>query len=291
MIKVLISGGGGLLGQYLNIKLSKEFDILTLYHSNPGNCSKFNSQKIDLTNNKSTIDTLNKFKPDVVIHLASISNTALADKLDRSYINQVNIEATKFIADWCGINNTKIIFTSTDLVYKGNFSSMLKENAPVEPLSYYAESKLIGEEKIKELTDNYIILRTSLLYGIPLSNNGCFFKTMYDNLKEGKKVKLFNDQFRTPLSLLEASRIIKELISKDIKEEIINFGGIERISRLKLGEILCEEATLNKSLIESISMDDIDFKYKVKDVSMDTSKLDDLGIKRLDVRESIREIF
>ncbi len=48
-MKVLITGGSGLLGQYLNIELSKEYEILTLYNQHPGNCGEFNSFKIDIT--------------------------------------------------------------------------------------------------------------------------------------------------------------------------------------------------------------------------------------------------
>jgi NAD dependent epimerase/dehydratase family enzyme len=36
-MRILITGGGGLLGQYLNTELSADNEILTLYHQNAGN--------------------------------------------------------------------------------------------------------------------------------------------------------------------------------------------------------------------------------------------------------------
>jgi len=47
---------------------------------------------------------------------------------------------------------------------------------------------------------------------------------MFDDLKNKKPVKLFTDQFRTPISLKDTSRIISELAEMDIKGETINLG-------------------------------------------------------------------
>ena len=80
---------------------------------------------------------------------------------------------------------------------------------------------------------------------------------MFKDLKQGKEVKLFTDQFRTPISLIESANIINQLINKNIKSEIINFGGIERLSRFELGEQLCEMTNYNKELLVKIKMDDV----------------------------------
>ena len=121
--------------------------------------------------------------------------------------------------------NAKLIYTSTDLVYAGYRGSMLKEDAKLIPVSLYAETKLMGEIKIQETFDNYLILRTALLFGFGLNHSKNHFHQMFMDLKQGKQVKFFTDQYRTPISLNESARIINELVSNDIKSEIINFGG------------------------------------------------------------------
>jgi dTDP-4-dehydrorhamnose reductase len=77
----------------------------------------------------------------------------------------------------------------------------------------------------------------------------------------------------------------------NIKNEIINFGGKERISRLKLGELFCEEADLDCSLIERISMYDLPDIPDAADVSMNTEKLQSYGIQLMNTQDSIREII
>ena len=290
-MKILITGGSGLLGQYLNIELAKENDILTLYNQNIGNCIDFKSIKTDITNSPEFEKIFHEFLPDIVIHTASVSSPQAAAKLKPQIVYDINVNSTKKIAELCDKYKAKLIYTSTDLVYAGYRGSMLKEEAKIIPVSLYAETKLMGEVKIQETFDNYLILRMALMYGFGLAHSKNYFHHVYENLKNQKKVKLFYDQFRTPLSLLEAARIINYLCGKEIKGEIVNTGGKERVSRAELAEILCDAAGFDKELIEKISMDEIKDVPAVTDVSMNTDKLQSYGVKLKSIEESIKEIL
>lgn len=98
--------------------------------------------------------------------------------------------ATENIAQLCDKFRSKLIYTSTDLVYAGYRGSMLKEDAKLNPVSLYAETKLMGEIKIQETFDNYLILRTALLFGLGLNHSKNHFHQMFMDLKQGKRVKL-----------------------------------------------------------------------------------------------------
>ena len=290
-MKILITGSSGFLGQYLNMELSKHHEILTLFHQAPRNCGQFNSQQIDIRDYKKLKDIFESVKPDVVVHTASISTPQRAEALPTKIVYETNVIATKNIAELCAQYNSKLIYTSTDLVYAGYRGSYLKEDAKLIPISLYAETKLMGEEKIKSTFDNYIILRTALMFGFGLNGAPCFFHQMYDKLKAGQKVKVFYDQFRSPLSVLEASRIINHLCVADIKGEIINFGGRERQSRYGFGLKVCKCVDFDESLLEKISMFDLPNLPHVADVSMSVDKLESLGYKVKSLDESLGEIL
>jgi len=289
-MKILITGGSGLLGQYLNLYLSKEHNILTLYHSNVGNCKDYNFLKVDICDYNAVLTTFSNFKPDVVIHAAAISYPILPKGISSKYVYDLNVNTTENIAEMCEKFNSKLIYTSTDLVYAGYRGSMLKEDAKLIPVSLYAETKLMGEIKIQQTFDNYIILRTALLFGFGINHSKNHFHQMYKDLQHGKSVNLFTDQYRTPLSLIEAARIINELLITNIKSEVINFGGLERVSRYELGERLCELTKLDKNLLVKIKMDDVLGLQKVEDVSMNTDKFQSFGIKQKTLNEIILEI-
>ncbi|MCK9212210.1 MAG: SDR family oxidoreductase [Ignavibacteriaceae bacterium] len=290
-LKVLITGGSGLLGQFLNKELANHFNILTTYHQHIGNCDKFNSAKIDLTNFNLLTQLFESFNPSVVVHAAAISNPNAAMLFPQKDVYSINVKATEHLAKLCEKHSAKLIYLSTDLVYAGYRASLLKEDAKLIPVSLYAETKLLGEIKIKNIFDNYINLRTALLYGLSSTHATNHFQEMYEKLKSGTSVSLFIDQYRTPLALHDAARIIREVIQKDLKTETLNFGGLERVSRFELGDILCRLANLDKNLLNKISLNDLPNYPAVADVSMNTDKLQSYGIKQQTIEEAIVHIM
>ncbi|MGD8782248.1 MAG: sugar nucleotide-binding protein [Ignavibacteria bacterium] len=289
-MKILITGGSGIIGSYLNEKLSEENEILTLYNNNEGNCKNFNSRKIDLLNKMELEKIAFEFTPDVIIHAAAISNPAEVEKLDKEYVDDINIGVTEHLAALSNLLKAKIIYTSTDSVYDGNIGQMIGENSPKNPLSYYGETKLLGENKITAIAQNYIILRLALVLEIR-ENSKNHFSQCYYKLQNGEEVKLFTDMYRTPISALEIVRMINELIKKNVKNEVLNFGCRERLSRYQIVEILCEEANLDKKLLIPARVKDIVNFNSPVDVSMNTEKLNSLGIKQTGFRDSVKKMI
>ena len=162
-MRILITGGSGLLGQYLSTEFSKSNEVISLYSKNPLNSDKFNSKKIDIRSHKLLNDLFESFRPDIVIHAAAISNPLISPGLETKEIYDINVSSTKRIAELCKKFSARLIYTSTDLVYAGYRGSMLKEDSKLIPISIYAETKLMGEIKIQETLENYIILRIALL--------------------------------------------------------------------------------------------------------------------------------
>lgn len=291
MKKVLITGGSGLLGQFLNLTISNQCKLHTTFKNNPGNCKDFLFSVVDILNEDELKELFENVKPDIVIHSAAITNPVQKENQTSKEYFDTNVNATKNIAILCEKYESKMIYISTDLVYAGYRGSFLKEDAKLIPASLYAETKLVGEMKVKESTDNYLILRTALLYGFGLNHSKCHFQNMYVDLKNRKPVKLFTDQLRTPISLTDASLIIAQLVKMDLINETINLGGTERVSRFEIGQMLCDLAGLDKNLLQKIMMDEIPNFPKVEDVSLNIDKLISLNLKPRSIEENINEII
>jgi len=291
MKKVLITGGSGLLGQFLNLTISNQCKLHTTFKNNPGNCKDFPFSVVDILNEDELKELFANVKPDIVIHSAAITNPVQKENQTAKEYFDTNVNATKNIAILCEKYESKMIYISTDLVYAGYRGSFLKEDAKLIPASLYAETKLVGEMKVKESTDNYLILRTALLYGFGLNHSKCHFQNMYVDLKNRKPIKLFTDQLRTPISLTDASLIIAQLVKMDLINETINLGGTERVSRFEIGQMLCDLAGLDKNLLQKIMMDEIPNFPKVEDVSLNIDKLISLNLKPRSIEENINEII
>lgn len=290
-MKIFITGGSGLIGQFLNVELSKSHEILTQYYKHVGNCGNYNSVQFAINNYEALNNAFKSFKPEVVIHTAAISNAERADQLPADEVYDVNVKATKYLAELCKEYGAKLIYTSSDLVYAGYRDSFLTEDAKLIPISLYAETKLMGEVKVRETLPNNITLRVALQFGFGLNHSRSHFQFVYDELKIGRKVKLFSDQYRSVLSLTESARMIAELITKDVSGETINFGGTERVSRYDLGKEICSVCNFDESLIEPVTMESVNATYKVADVSMNIDKLKLLGIEPKPFRDSVKEVL
>ncbi|MCF8413259.1 MAG: sugar nucleotide-binding protein [Melioribacteraceae bacterium] len=290
-MRVLITGASGTLGYFLNNVISKKHEILSLYNSFEGNCLNYNSAKVDLKDFDELEKIFSEFNPEVVIHTAAVSNVNKSRSLTSKDVYKINVAATEKLARLCDHSGAKLIYTSTDLVYAGYRGSMLTEDKKLIPFSLYAETKLVGESKIQQIMTDYIILRTALMYGIGLQKRENHFDLMFESLKNGHKIKLFSDQYRTPLAFIDAARMIDEMLTKEINGEVFNFGGLERLSRLQMGEILCEEAGFDKSLLIKTSLSDLKELPQVEDVSIDTTKLSNSGIQANSFRSLVRTML
>lgn len=290
-MKIFVTGGSGLIGQYLNLELSKAHDILTQYKTYEGNCKNYNSLQLSITDYNALSNVFKSYKPDLVIHTAAVSNADKADSLPSDQVYEINVTATEKIAELCRKHSTKMIYTSTDLVYAGYRGSMLTEDAKLIPISLYAESKLMGETKVRKVLNNHLILRVSLQFGFGLNHSRSHFQFIFDELKAGRKVKLYIDQLRSALSLNETARMIGELIEKDLTNETFNFGGDRRVSRFELGKEICRVCNFDETLLEPVTMEGVNAMYKVPDVSMNIEKLKSIGIKPKTFSDSIEEVL
>jgi dTDP-4-dehydrorhamnose reductase len=289
-MRVLITGGSGLLGQYLNDELSGNNEILSLYFENEGNCRHYNSIRTDIRDWGKMSMLFNNFRPDAVIHTACFSRPEICAALSRNEVYKLNVDATEMIAQLSNDFNSRLIYTSTDLVYDGEKTGMLREDADLNPLTLYAESKLMGELVIQHFSDNYIILRTALLIGFGKTHTRNNFHYTYEKLRDGNEVNLFRDQFRTPLSLYEAADFISRLITMNVSNEVINFGGAERVSRHDIGKTLCDVCGFDEGLVKEISCREVQGLPQVPDVSMNTEKLREFGLEQKSLRENVRNI-
>ncbi len=94
-MKILITGGSGILGFFLNIRLSEKHNILTTYHNNPGNCKRFNSVKLNLGDPEEIKKLFHNFSPDAVIHTAAYSRPDICSVLSREEVFRVNTKSTE----------------------------------------------------------------------------------------------------------------------------------------------------------------------------------------------------
>ena len=155
-----------------------------------------NKKELNILSIRSINSNIKKFKPNIVLHLASLSRPmSIHEKMINKSID-LNIIGTANLVKICNNKNIKLIFFSTSYVYpgkKGNY----KENDPLLPWNNYGWSKL-GAESAVQMYKNSLIIRACM------TEKPFVHKYAYSNVKSNF---IFHDEF--------AKKFIKVLSKKE----------------------------------------------------------------------------
>ena len=227
MQKILLTGSNGLLGQKL-VKLILEENEYKLIATSRGenriqSIAGFIYEPLDITNRDDVFSILEKHQPGYVIHTAAMTNVDQCESEREACIN-LNVNAVQHITDACEKHNIHLIALSTDFIFDGK-NGPYDETAPANPISFYGESKLKGEEIVKKATCPWTIARTILVYGITeeMSRSNIIL-WVKNSLESGKEIHVVNDQWRSP-TLAEDLAMGCYLIAKKNATGIFNISG------------------------------------------------------------------
>jgi dTDP-4-dehydrorhamnose reductase len=203
--RVLVTGANGQLGKTIR-GLSSDF-------TNSIDFVFVDKSELDITNSESLIFFFKASHFDYCINCAAYTNVDLAETETEKAIN-INANAVKNLAINCKKQDIILIHVSTDYVFDGKKKSPYIESDATNPINFYGESKLLGEEYIREYLDHYYIIRTSWLYS---KFNKNFVKSIFNKLKENEELTIITSQKGTPTSCIDLSCFIFFLITNSIK--------------------------------------------------------------------------
>ena len=281
-MRVIVTGAGGLLGKKIVSLLSKEHEVIGVYHTSKPETDPY--LLLDLSKLEN-VKEIAKEKPDVIIHAAALTDV---DKCEENpeLAKLLNYEVTKEIAKIPAY----IVYISTDYVFdgeRGNYSESDKPN----PINVYGLTKLMGEEAVKQ-AEKYLIVRTSTPYGSnPASGKDNFALWLLKKLKNKERVKIVKDQITSPTLNTSFALMLKEAIERGLTG-IIHLADASQISRYDFSIALARVFNLDESLITPISMSELKWKAKrPKNSSLNVEKaMKLLNNKPLTVYEALKRL-
>lgn len=202
-IKILVTGVNGQLGHDCMIELKSR---------GYSNIKGIDITELDVTNRDSVIDYIEKYKPNVVMHNAAWTAVDKAEQmLEKVY--EVNALGSKYIAEACKKVGAKIVYISTDYVFKGNGDKPFEINDSRDGLSVYGRTKSQGEDFIMQQTNKYFIVRTSWVFG---KNGNNFVKTMLKLADMGKtELNVVCDQVGSVTYTYDLSKLLCDMIETE----------------------------------------------------------------------------
>lgn len=291
-MKILLTGCNGFLGQHLTKYLStKGLSITALGR---GDCKiseepGLKYQSIELTNSDAVKKLFSEESYDVIIHNAAMSKPDECELNREACINN-NVRVTEYLLQHAALN-THFIYISTDFVF-GEGGPHSETSVPA-PLNFYGESKLMAEQLVQQYMQQYTIVRPVFIYG-PANGSmrPSFLHWVQKNLKEGRCIKVVNDQLRTPTFVTDICAGIATIIQQK-STGIFHLAGKDILSPYQMALTVADMLNLDKELIEGV--DAVTFKEPVQRAKRSGLTIDRarevLGYSPLTFEEGVRRTF
>ncbi len=270
MKRLLVTGASGFLGWNVCAEaLRQGWRVSGTVHSRPVVVPGADAVSVDLRDSDALRQTFDTQQPDAVIHLAAVSQPNVCEREPRKS-REVNVSATKTLGERCAHAGIPIVFTSSDLVFDGT-EAPYGEDDPVSPLSEYGRQKVAAEQELERSGANAVVCRMPLMYGDPGPAAGSFIQPWIATLRRRDELRLFVDEFRTPVSGRDAARGL--LLALEHPAPLYHLGGTERLSRYEFGRRLAAVFGLDTALIRPIHQADLTMAApRPPDVSLDSTK-------------------
>jgi len=201
-MKILLLGYKGMLGTDLMVTLGGAHDVIGK-----------DVEDFDISSASDCRHVINESDPDIVINAAAYTNVDGCET-DEAGCFSVNADGVKNLALACGKPGIRLIHFSTDYVFDGTKGTPYTEDDACNPMNTYGRSKLKGEEYLREFSDNYILLRTSWLYG----NNGRnFVSAILEKAEETGELRVVDDQTGSPTCTVDLASAVRVFVEGDYR--------------------------------------------------------------------------
>ncbi|MCB9831508.1 MAG: sugar nucleotide-binding protein [Planctomycetes bacterium] len=233
-IDLLITGAGGFLGGRLRgLARARGLRVAS---------SRDGLGRLDLETPGATGTLVRALRPRRIVHAAAIPDiAACAAAPDLAW--RVNVEASRELARAAADLGSRLLFVSTDQVFDGR-DAPYTEDAPARPLHHYGRSKLAAETALLELDADLLVVRLPLLLGPARGGRRSASDQVYDAAREGRRLGLFVDEYRSPLVVEAAAEALLDLLDRPARG-LLHLGGPERLSRFEIGRLLLLGAGLD----------------------------------------------
>lgn len=183
MKRILLTGRRGQVGWELERSLSPLGAVVGCDHA-----------ALDLADPDRIRALLRELRPAVVVNAAAYTAVDKAET-ETEQAFAINGSAPGVLAEEAKRLGALLVHYSTDYVFDGTKAAPYTEADTPNPLNTYGRSKLAGEQAIRQVDGEYLILRTSWVYGLRGNN---FLRTIMRLAETRPLLRVVGDQVGAP---------------------------------------------------------------------------------------------
>jgi UDP-glucose 4-epimerase len=268
-LNVLVTGGAGFIGSHLVDRLiNKGYHVKVLDNLSTGNLSNIQGHidngKVEFV--KGDITNLEQVKTaiqgiDAVFHLAAQISVPLSVK-NPEFTYKTNVNGTINLLSSLASKNPqgKFVFISSCAVYGEPQYLPVDEKHPTNPISPYAESKLLGEYYTLGFNQNRLLKTAALrffnVYGVRqgLNDYSGVITKFIDRLKQNQSLTIYGDGSQTR-DFVHVSNIVDAIVAclenPNAEGQVFNIGTGNALTIEDLARNLIEVSGASSTILHA----------------------------------------
>ena len=274
MDKYLILGANGLIGRKIRIFLDEKGAQWV------GSCNKrpeAGLRRIDVTSRDQLEEFISGTTPRVIFHCANLAGGVdLCEKYPEK-ARAFHYDATVNIGKLCKELNSKFVYISSDYIFSDN-PWPIDENVKPDPLNEYGKLKLRSEEWIRNNMRDFLIIRTTNVYGWdPDSATPNYVMNVFNTISSGKPFIAPSYLWGTPTYVDDLAKAILGLV--DRKENgVYHVVGPDLVNRFDWAVQICRSFGLDRLLVRRSDNKPENYIPRPMMARLSTAKLQRLSI-------------
>jgi len=192
----LIFGSGGILGEAFLDKLEGPLYAYRVF--------AFDHQRIDITDQAQIHPIMEYVRPTIVINCAAVNDEDLCQEAKAGAFS-VNSRGPQLLAEACKKYGAKLVHFSSCEVFDGKSCTPYGERHTTKPVNILGQSKISGEQAIKDALDDYLIIRPGMLFSY--ESPSCI-PSWIAQAERGEEIAVLDDTLMSPtysVDLIEAT--------------------------------------------------------------------------------------
>ena len=212
-MNILVTGANGQLGNEMRLVSKSTNDNYTF--TDVVEVEGVETTLLDITDAEAIRKIVKEKDIRCIVNCAAYTNVDKAES-DEALCRKLNAEAPKLLAEAMKEVGGLLVQISTDYVFGADpYNTPCREDQKGTPTGVYGQTKLEGEENIKAVGCDYVIIRTAWLYS-EFGRN--FVKTMLNLTATRPKLNVVFDQAGTPTYAYDLAEAIKTVLADYEKE-------------------------------------------------------------------------
>jgi dTDP-4-dehydrorhamnose reductase len=285
--KLLITGASGLLGRPLCALAAEKWSVTGIYHNHPVDIPGVVSVRADLADAAQAGALMAAVDPEAVIHAAAVAQPAACEQ-DPQSSEVLNVQVPEHLAGLCADRGIPFLLVSTDLVFDGR-QAPYDESRPVNPVCVYGRQKVRAEARVTARYPDALVCRLPLMFGVAGHSSQNFTWQILTALQQGRSVRLFTDEFRTPVDTMSAARGLLAVLGR--ARGVLHLGGRTRLSRYAFGTLLAAQLGVASSLLAPVTIESMPTGVmRSPDCSLDSRKAYGLGYDPTPIERAVQGV-